>query len=338
MNEGGEDPEPSPGPQARIERGLDAVDAFQQRHRPTAVVYGVVKKFGDDGGGRWAALVTYYGFVSLFPLLLVFTTVLGFLMQGNEELRERILDSALSEFPIVGEQLRDNVKALTGSILTLVVPLAVALWAGMGAVLTLQAAMDELWNVPRRSRPGFVPGRLRSLLFMLGFGTAVAAGAVVADLAATAGALGWALRPLALLGALALHVLMFGFAFRYLTVAEVRRRDVMAGAVTAGVGWIVLLSVGSWLVDRQLRDAEELYGFFGVVLGALSWIYLGAQLLLLSAELNVVLARRLWPRSFRPPPLTDADRRAMIAQAMQQEVRPGQEIHVHFGEGSPGGG
>lgn len=322
----------------RIGRGLDGVDGFQQRYRPTAVAFGVVKKFGDDDGGRWAALVTYYGFVSLFPLLLVLTTVLGFLVQGNEELRERILDSALSEFPIVGDQIRGNVDALTGSVLALVGGILVALWAGIGVVLTLQSAMDDLWDVPRRSRPGFLPGRLRAFLFLLGFGAAVVGGALVADLAMSAGALGWALRPLALVGALAFHAVVFGLAFRFLTVADVRWRDVVAGAITAGVGWIVLLSLGTWLVDRQLRNAEELYGFFGVVLGALSWIYLGAQLLLLSAELNVVLARRLWPRSLRPPPLTDADRRALVAQAMQEEARPGQEIHVHFGEGSSGGG
>lgn len=336
MNEDGEDPEPSPSPDAgrgliaRVGRGLDAMDRLQQRHRPSAVAYAVVKKFGDDDGARWAALVTYYGFLSLFPLLLVLTTVLGFLAQGNDELRDRILDSALSEFPIVGDQIRSNVGALSGSVPALLIGLVVALWGGMGVVLTLEAAMDDLWDVPRRARPGFLPGRLRALVFLVGFGAAVATSALVAELAASAGSLGWGVRLAALAGTLLLHAVLFGFAFRFLTVAEIRWRTVIPGAVVAGVGWIALLSVGTWLVDRQLRDAEELYGFFGIVLGALSWIYLGAQLLLLSAELNVVLERRLWPRSLRPPPLTDADRRAFAAQAMEAAFRPGQEIHVHF--------
>jgi YihY family inner membrane protein len=269
----------------------------------------VLKKFGDDRGGYWAALVTYYGFVSLFPLLLVFTTVLGFLLQGDVELRQRILDSALSTFPIIGDQIRENLGALEGSVLALAVGLVAALWAGMGVVLTVQDAMDDLWEVPRRSRPSFLKRRLRALIALAVFGVAALAPALLAGVAA-AGA-GW-LRIPALAGTLGLNVLVFGSVFRYLTVARVRWRQVLPGALAAGVAWMALLLAGTWFVDRQLREASALYGFFAIVLGLLSWIYLGAQAMLVSAELNVVLARRLWPRSLTvgpsPPSTQGPDR------------------------------
>jgi YihY family inner membrane protein len=317
-----------------VARLLSAIDQFQRRHSLVSVPVAVFKKLGDDRGGQWAALLAYYGFVSLFPLLLALATILGFVVQGNEELQERILDSALSQFPIIGNEIRENLGALRGSTIALVIGLAGVLWAGMGVVMTLQGAMDDVWNVPRRSRRGFAGKRLRALLALTGIGLAVAASAALAGLGTSRGELG-SLRPLSLLGTVAVNVAVVGSAFRYLTAAPVRWRQVLPGAVVAGVAWMILLTVGSWLVDRQLRDAGALYGFFAIVLGLLWWIYLGAQMLLLSAELNVVLARRLWPRGLGPP-LTPADREVLEAQALQEQRQQMRDIHVHFSD-EPGG-
>ncbi|HEX6330181.1 MAG TPA: YihY/virulence factor BrkB family protein [Actinomycetota bacterium] len=304
------------------------MDRFQRRRTFLAVPVAVFKKLGDDHGGHWAALVTYYGFVSLFPLLLALATILSFVVQGDERLQERILESALSQFPIIGDEIRDNLGALRGSSLALAIGLIGVLWAGMGVILTLQEAMDDLWNVPRLARRGFAGKRLRALLSLAGLGLAVAASAALATLGTSRGELG-PLRVLSLLGTLALNVAVVGSAFRYLTAAVVGWRAVLPGAVLAGVAWMVLLALGSWLVDRQLRDAGALYGFFAIVLGLLSWIYLGAQMLLMSAELNVVLARRLWPRGLSPP-LTAADRAVLAARARQEQRQEMRDIHVHF--------
>jgi YihY family inner membrane protein len=308
------------------------VDRAQERRRAFAVPVAVFKKFGDDRGGHWAALLSYYAFFSLFPLLLVFATALSLVVQGNPELQQRILDSTLAQFPIIGNHIRENLGEIRGSGLALAVGIATSLWAGLGVILTLQETMDELWDVPRRARPDFLRRRLRALLALLALGVAAVTSAGLAALGATSSSFGW-LRILALVGTLLLNTATFGAAFRYLTVADVRWRDVLPGAATAAVGWAVLLALGSWLVRRQLTTATELYGFFALVLGLLSWIYLGAQAALLSAELNVVLARRLWPRSLQPPPLTEPDREVFAAQAEQEAVRPGQEIHVHFARG-----
>jgi YihY family inner membrane protein len=307
------------------------IDRAQARRRVLAVPVAVMKKFGDDRGGHWAALVSYYGFFSLFPLLLVLATLLSIAAEGDPELQERILDSTLAQFPVIGAHIRENLGAIEGSSVALVVGLVTSIWAGLGVILTLQDAMDDLWDVPRRSRPDFFKRRIRAVLALLALGVAAIVSAGLTTIGATSGSFGW-LRVPAVIGTVTLNAALFGSAFRYLTSADVRWRQVLPGAVAAAVAWLALLAAGSWLVDRQLSKASDLYGVFAIVLGLLSWIYLGAQIALLSAELNVVIARRLWPRSLQPPPLTEPDRRVFAAQAEEEAVRPSQDVHVHFGE------
>jgi YihY family inner membrane protein len=277
----------------RVRRAIDRADRFQRRRAWSAVPVAVLKKFGDDRGGRWAALIAYYGFLSIFPLLLAFTTILALVVEGNDELQSRILGSALAQFPIVGAEIQENLGALPGSWTALAIGLGLAIWGGIGVVLALGDALDDVWGVPRRGRPGFLRGRLRALAALAVFGALTIGSGVLAGIGATAGAAG---RWLSILGTFAFDLVAIAAAYRYLTIAGVRWREVLPGAAAAAAAWIALLSVGTWLVDRQLRHASDLYGFFGIVLGLLSRMYLGAQVLLLSAELNVVLARGLWPR------------------------------------------
>jgi membrane protein len=335
--ESGASPSSGGGVAERVKHVVAEADEFQNRHAVAAVPIAVFKKFGDDQGGHWAALVAYYGFFSLFPLLLALTTILGFVLQGNERLQDRIVDSALAQFPIIGDAIRQEFGALEGSLPALAIGVVGSIWAGMGVLLTLQTAMDELWDVPRRARPNFLKGRIRAFLALLVFGATIITSSVLAALGTSGGALGWALRVIAIAGTFLLNAVVIGAAFRYLTVADVRWRDVVPGALLAAATWMALLALGAWLVDRQLRGSEELYGFFGIVLGLLSWIYIGAQIMLLSAELNVVIARRLWPRSLQPPPLTESDRDVFAAQATEEAARPRQEVHVHFDESGEDG-
>jgi membrane protein len=130
---------------------IRATDRFQRRHAWAGFPFAVVKRFGDSGAGSLAATLAYYGFFSLFPLLLAFTTILGFVVEDNEALRKRLLDTALANFPVLSNQIK--VRSLDGSVLALVIGILGALWAGMGVILTLQAAFDDVWDVPRRSRP-----------------------------------------------------------------------------------------------------------------------------------------------------------------------------------------
>ena len=108
-----------------MQRLLDRIDAFQQRHRFPGFIFAVLKKFGDDSAGSLSALITYYAFLSLFPLLLVLVTVLGYVLHGNQDLQRRIIDSALGDFPVIGQQLRDNISSVKGNGIGLVVGILV---------------------------------------------------------------------------------------------------------------------------------------------------------------------------------------------------------------------
>lgn len=304
----------------------------EHRRRPwLAVPVAVVRKFGDDRAGHWAALVAYYGFFSLFPLLLVFVTILGFVIQGEPDLQRQILRSALAQFPIIGTQIERNVHALTGSAWALALGIVGAIWSGLGVVTTVQGAMDEVWNVPRRARPPFLKSRLEALAALVVLGTATILAGLLAGFGTNGGWAGPALRAVALAGTFAINVAVFAAAFRFLTEADVSWRDVLPGALTAAVAWMVLLVVGSWIVDQQIRGATEVYGFFAIVIGLLGWIYLAAQVVMFSAELNVVLKRRLWPRSVMDvPPTTEPDRRALAGEATEEAARPEQSVEVRF--------
>ncbi len=287
---------PAPGgPPSQFRRGLSAVDRFQQRRRGLSFTVAVAKKFDDDQGVQLGALIAYYGFFSLFPLLLVFVTVLGFVLQGNPGAQESVLHSTLSQFPIIGTQLQQNVHSLRGSGLALGIGLLGALLAGLGITGATRNAFDVVWKVPRRERANFVAWRLRGLGLLVALGVLSIVSTAIAGYvtAQTAGAV----EVLAgVLAALAANLLLFFTAFRLLTVSEVETRDLLPGVVVAAVLWQALEHVGGYYVDHVVRHAQQTSGLFAFVLGLLTWLYLGGQVTVLAAEVNVVRAKRLWPR------------------------------------------
>ncbi len=318
---------------------LQAIDGFQQRHRGLSFLAAVVKKFGDDGAGRLAALIAYYGFFALFPLLLVFVTVLGFVLEGNPSAQESVLDSTLKQFPIIGQQLQHNVHSLTGSPIGLAIGVVGSLLAGLGITGAARTAFDEVWHVPRKHRPNFLEWRLRGLILLVALGTLTIISTVVAGYvtAATPGAL-TALAGIVI--ALAVNLLLFFAAFRLLTTSEVPTRDLLPGVVVAAVLWQILQHIGGYYVEHVVRHAKETSGLFAFVLGLLSWLYLGSQVTLFAMEINVVRARRLWPRSFFSAPLLEADRRALTALAEVEERVQEENVEVSFdgGDDNEGGG
>jgi YihY family inner membrane protein len=318
-----------------LQRLLRAVDDYQQRRDWLAFPVAVVKKFGDDQAGRHAALLAYYGFFSLFPLLLVAVTVIGFLLQGGSDLRERIVDSAVAQFPVIGDDIEREVSrsGLQGSGLALAVGLALALWGGLGVAEAAQNAMNGIWNVPRKRYPNFLLRRLRGLLWLVILG----GGLLLASLAsgfAQAADTSWSGAAAAVASA-AVNSLLFLVGFRVLTVRNVPLRSLLPGAVLAAVAWALLQWLGGWYVDRQLSRASATYGTFALVIGLLSWLYLAATITLYAAELNVVRARRLWPRSLLPPPLAGADEQVLEDLAKQEERLPEQRVEVSFGDDEP---
>ena len=275
---------------------LRRLDAFQQRHRVLAAPLGVVKKFGDDEGGSMVSLIAYRAFFSLFPLLLLLTTVLGYLLADNPELREKVVDSTLSQFPVIGDQLRGG--SLTGSGVALVVGIVGSLLAGLGVVLETERCFDRIWGVPDEERHGFIGLRLRAIGLLVSLGGLAIVSTVVGGLVAGGSEL---LGPVwGILIATALNLVVFAAVFRLLTSSQFAFAVLLPGIVIATVGWEVLQLAGGWYISHEVRNATPVYGTFALVIGLLAWIHLGAFFTVLGAEANVVRERGLWPRSLLP--------------------------------------
>jgi membrane protein len=291
----------------------------------------VLQKYADDQGGYLAATITYYGFFAIFPLLLVLTTVLGFLLQGHPHLERTIVNSAFGQFPVIGPQLSRG--SLHGSALALGLGLAASLWAGMGVFLAAQNAMNHLWGVPFKRRPDPLHARGRALLLLLLLGGGALATTILAALATVGAHFGpsWKIGSLAL--STALNVGLFWLGFRVLTAREVSWRQLRGGAFAAGILYELLQTLGGYYVGHTLKHASNAYGTFGLVIGLLSWIYLSAHITLLAAEGNVVATRKLWPRSFSvmiEQPATQADKRALTQRGKVEERRQDETVSVDF--------
>jgi YihY family inner membrane protein len=312
----------------RIERLLRSIDRFQQRHTVLGFPFGVVKKYGDDQGGKHAALLAHYGLLCLFPLLLVFVTVLGYALANDPELQDAVIETLARQFPVLGSQIEGSIRTIQGSGLALVVGILGTLWGGLGITQSFQDAMNNIWNIPRRHRPNFWWRLARGLGALLLVGGEVVAATVLANRSVAGPGL---LRRIDLLaGSVLLNLLLLAVLFKILTGTTVRWRHLLPGAAVGALGWSVLQSVGVSIVNRQLEQANVVYGVFAVVIVLLGWLYLSCQLVLYSAEINVVLARRLWPRSMLQPPLTEQDRQVLTALARTEERRPEQRVQVTF--------
>jgi YihY family inner membrane protein len=311
----------------QIQRLLRAVDRYQRRHRPLAFIWAVQKKYGDDRGGNLAGLVAYYGFLSLFPLLLVFTTVASWILAHHPAEQKTLINSTLGQFPVVGQSLAGH--QLHGSVLALIVGLLGLLWGAQGISNTLQFAMFEVWNVPGRSRPGFLPRLARSGILFAFLGLGLVATTFIASLG---GLLNWgpAGTELSALPAALANLGLFLVAFKILSPDFAGWWDLLPGAALAGIGWTILQTVGVNLIGHQEKHAGEMYGTLGAVIGVLSFLYLAARITLYGAELNVVLHQHLWPRSLVPPPLSDADRRQLDSIAKREERRQEEKVVVEL--------
>ena len=309
---------------------LHALDRRQQRSPRLGFLVAVAKKFSDDQAGQLAALISYYAFVSLFPLLLVFVTILGFVLQGDPDEQHKILDGTLGQIPIIRDQL--TLHSLTGSTTALVIGIVLALLAGMGITNATQNALNRIWAVPYKHRPDFLHARLRSLGMLAILGTLSIVSAVVG------GFVGSSSHPaLTVVGgvvvAFAFNLALFMLAFKLLTAEELSWRVLLPGVIAASVFWQLLQHLGGYYVEHELKRLSPLYGVFALVLGLLAWLYLGAQLTIFAAEINVVRHRRLWPRSLLSP-LIDADKRALSAAAEAQERVDEQNVEASFDEPS----
>jgi len=312
-----------------LKRYLDAIDRAQQCRPWLAVAIATWKKFGDDQAGNLAALIAYYAFASIFPLLLVFVTILNRVLKNNPTLRQNLLHTALQQVPGIS---LNSVHSKGGSGFALVIGLLLTLYGARGVANAMQNAMNSVWEVPMARRPGFPWATLRSLGLIFVIGPGLIATITLSTIAGGTGHLGGAFEKIAAaVVALILNIGLFWLGFRLATAREVSLRDLRLSAILAAVAWQILQLAGGVIIAHQHASTSQ-YGVFGVVLGLLAWFYLQAQLTLYVAELNVVRVRRLWPRSLVPPPLTEADKRAYEMYALAEQRRTDVEVDVSVTE------
>ncbi|WP_029431589.1 YihY/virulence factor BrkB family protein [Blastococcus sp. URHD0036] len=313
----------------------DRLDRLQRRHPVAGFPIAVVYKYVDDSGPYLAALITYYAFVSLFPLLLLATTILSSVLAGNPDLQERLIDSALSQFPVVGEQLGEP-RGLSGGTLGVVIGVLGALYGGLGVAQAVQHAMNTAWAVPRNNRPNPFLARGRSLLLLATAGLAVIGTTALSTLGAGgAGSLGVLLRVLALVASIVVNAVVFVFAFRLAAARHLTVRQVLPGALAAAVLWQLLQTFGVAYVGRVMDSASAINGVFALVLGMLAFLYLSAVAFVLCVEINVVRVDRLWPRALLTPftdavDLTPGDRRSYTGSAKAERQKGFETVHVTF--------
>lgn len=315
---------------------IERLDKLQRRHPALGFCIAVIYKYADDQGGYLAVLMTYYAFLALFPLLLLLTTGVGIVLDGNPEWQKRVLDSTLGQFPVIGPQLGEP-QELSGGTAGIVIGILVALYGASGVGQAAQNAMNTVWQVPRNDRPNPIFSRLRSLLLLTVLAMPVVGTAVLSTVAGLPGALG-GLGGFAIgLLAVVINSVVFTIAYRLSTTNDVGYRDVLPGAVTMAIVWQLLQTFGTVYVTQVVKNASTTNSVFAVVLGLLAFFYLTSIAVVFTAEINAVRVHHLYPRALLTPftdavDLTHGDRKAYTRQAKAQRAKGFEQVDVTFGK------
>ncbi|TSE01529.1 YihY/virulence factor BrkB family protein [Skermania sp. ID1734] len=313
---------------------IHRLDRIQQRHRSLGFVIAVIYKYLDDQGGYLAALIAYYAFLSLFPLLLLLTTVTGVVLAGHPALQADVLNSALHQFPVIGDQL-GHPKRLSGGMGGVIVGVIGALYGASGVGQASQNAMDTVWAIPRNNRPDPLRSRLRSFGLIVVLGAVLLATTAITAVVAHANRFGVAATVGAAILTIAIDTGVFAIGFRVGTARELTFRQVLPGAALMALIWQILQNFGSVYVAHVVKSASNTNSVFAVVLGLLGFLYISAIAVVLCAEINVVADAKLHPRALLTPftdnvTLTGADRRTYSGQAKAQRAKGFEDIDVDF--------
>jgi YihY family inner membrane protein len=322
---------------------VSAVDRFQRRHPVLGFPLAVVYKYFDDQGPYLASALTYYAFIAIFPLMLLGSSILGLILRGEPNWQEAILDSALAQFPIIGDQL-GRPEGLQGSFTGVAVGAVAALYGTLGLGQALQNTQHVAWSVPRNSRPNPFYARVKTLGLLLTAGlslmTVTVASTVVSTTDIFTEVLGNGIRVLLPLVTVLVVGTFLTLLFRFAAAGDHSFRRAAPGGYALAVMWQVLQLVGAAYVDNVLVDTTAMTKTFGLVLGLIGFLWIGAVMAVLAMEINVVLARRLWPRALLTPftdnvELTDADRRAYASYARMQRHKGFEKVSVTWESREP---
>jgi membrane protein len=328
------------GLSGQVNRVIGWADRLQRRHGVLGFPYAVVKKYGDDEGGREAALITYYGFLSIFPLLLLGVAVLSKVLVDHPDLRQQLITAIVPQ--ALQSTVEQSLAALPTSTIPFLAGLIGLLFSGTGVVFSAYQALNHIAAVPYRLRAGFFPRYVRVfvMLAMLLLG-ALAVGALTVVATALPDEPG-VQRAAAVLGsALAVFaVLLLGA--RLLLTRPAPVRALWPGAILGAVAVTLVLNVGAPLLARLVAKAGPVYGSFATVAGMFALFYLVSQGLVYAAEAAAVRYAHLWPRALDVNRPTAADIRALALLAREQERIPADRVESHLMTGDspaqPGAG
>jgi YihY family inner membrane protein len=294
-----------------LKKTVRRLDAFQQRHRFTAFSYAVIKKYGEDSAGTQAALLTYYGFLALFPLLLVLTTVTNSLIGSHPHLEDTVIKGVTNYFPLLGTQLSSHVHGLNRSGLALAAGILFTLYGARGVADAFRKGVQHIWQVPESKRDKFPRSLFKSLCLLIVGGLGLIIASILAGLASAAGH-DPAFRVFSILLNMFILFWLFNFLLNFSLPSHLPLKQTKVGAAVAAIGLVVLQSLGGYVLARELKNLDALYSYFAIALGLLFWIYLQAQILYYAMEIAYVSSRKLWPRSLGPFP-TPVDKKISAA-------------------------
>jgi membrane protein len=322
---------PSPGgalPSGLVKSVIGWADDVQRRHGVLGFPFAVIKKYVDDNGAREAALITYYGFLSIFPLLLLGVAILSRVLAGNPDLRRRLISA------IVPGVLRSTVEHAVATLPTSTVPFIAGLigllLAGTGVVLSAYQTLNAVAAVPWRRRPGFFLRYLRVFVMLMVLVLGVVAVGALTVAATALPALPGVERALAVLGSALIVFVVLLLGVRLLLARPAPFRAAWPGAALGGVAVELLLALAAPLLARFVSRFGPVYGTFATVAALFALLYLISQVLVYSAEVAAVRYARLWPRALDPNRPTAADVRVYTLRARQQERIPAARVDLHL--------
>ena len=309
---------------------LDRVDTYQQQHKALAIPIAVFKKFSEDQSTNLASMIAFWAFFSIFPLMLVLVTLLGFFLPADT--KTSVLKDVAGYIPLLNTK---TIAGLSGSWWALIVGVVSALWSGSAVVRTVQFAFNSVWEIPYHQRPKLVEKVLRSIWVLGTIGVGLLISVLITGFVSGASNtlhLAWFGHLIGYVIAIALDIGLFVAAFRMLTDRDISTRDVLPGALLSGFVFWVLQSLSSLIISHYLSNAQSTYGNFATVITMLWWFYITSIVTLLGAQLNVVLKERLYPRGLVDAPDTEADHRLYDNYAKERTYHEDEQVQTSFAE------
>jgi membrane protein len=312
----------------RFTKAIQNIDTLQRKHTTLGFFYAIIKKYGQDNGGYQSAIITYYGLLSLFPLLIVFTSFTQLLLKNNHALRNKIATGTTHYFPIIGSQLQHSIHSPKESGLALIVSLFIMLYGARGVASAFQYSLNSLWYIPQFKQPPFLKNVLRGLSIITIGGLGLLTTSLLSGYIATLGH-DFFIKIIATLASLLLLWVVLIYLFKLAVAGNKHIHQVMVGAAIAAIGLQILQTLGGIIMSRELKELNSLYGTFALVIGLLFWIYLQVEVILYAVEIDVIRAYHLFPRSLQGS-LTESDKAAYIKYTKSTTQRINEKTFVKF--------